>query len=51
MSKWLKTIKKTHTQKPLSKSRNRLTLSGNHPGPDPVSRMIPEEQMEKKRTF
>ncbi|KAM7232022.1 hypothetical protein CapIbe_016783 [Capra ibex] len=24
---------------------------GNHPGSDPVSRMIPEEQMEKKRTF
>lgn len=52
MSKWLKTIKDTHP-KPLSKSRNRLTsfLSGNHPGPDPVSRMIPEEQMEKKRTL
>ena len=31
MSKWLKTIKKTHTQKPLSKSRNRLTLSLREP--------------------
>ena len=54
MSKWLKTIKKTHTHtQKLSKSRNRLSLSlsGNHPGPDPVGRMIPEEQMEKKRTF